>query len=130
MALGAWHSSSSLPQLLLHLLLGHSSFVGMNMGEFLSLPQCSHTCPHPLPGRMQLPGSPKAAPSLPALMEPSFFPDTDSPLLWQSQACSPAATHPSFSSSLPVLLTLLFFPGDWAAPGGPGRAAAIPSTAC
>lgn len=67
---GTWHPSSP-PLLLFHFPLGHS-FLGMNMGEFLCLPQCSYTCPHRLPGRMQLPGYPKAGPSLPALTEPSF----------------------------------------------------------
>lgn len=97
----AWHPSSSLSQLLLHFPLGHSSFLGMNMGGFLSLPQCSHTCPHSLPGRMQLPGSPKTAPSLPPLTEPSFFPDTDSPLLWQSQPTCLGALLPLIPASPP-----------------------------
>lgn len=67
----AWHPSSNPPQLLLHLPLGHSSTLGMNTREFLSLSQCSHTCPHPIPGRMQPPASPKAVPSHLPLWSPA-----------------------------------------------------------
>ena len=52
----------------LQLPLGHSPSLGTNKGESLPLPQSCHIHPHPLPGRMQPPPSPKADTFLPALM--------------------------------------------------------------
>lgn len=86
----AWHPSSSLPQL--QLPLGHS--LGMNTGEFLSLLQCSHRCPHPLSGRMQLAGSQNQPPPCPYGAQ--ILPRHCCPLLWHSQAtCLAALCHPS-----------------------------------